>query len=255
MCCAGLLPGIAGAQVIIESARGEISLQTVTDAFSATIGTSSTTPFSSTLVHGVNLPAGQAPAPADEGGVLFISCHFENAFDVVATMAARGPVDGGAAGIGTLTEVRSNVRFMVDQPTAFRAIFTGTGSPGDSVQDVRMTLEPASGNDPAIMDEQRAFVVGDLLNSGMLRPGGYRLRYHANLVAGPQHVTASVRFLMDFGESCIADFNFDGGVDGQDVQSFFESWEAGSVLADTNRDGGVDGSDVASFFEIWEQGC
>ena len=254
-CCAGTFVSLAGAQVTIESARGEISLQTVTDAFNGTVGTSSTTPFSSTLVHGVNLPQGQAPTPADEGGVLFISCHFENAFDVVATMAATGPAEGGAAGVGTMTEVRSNVRFIVDQPTAFRTIFIGTGSPGDSVQDVRITLEPNGGNDPPVMDQQRAVVVGDLLTSGVLEPGDYRLRYHANLVAGPQHVTASVRFVMDFGEACVADFNIDGGVDGQDVQSFFEAWEVGSVLADTNSDGGVDGSDVASFFEVWEQGC
>lgn len=254
-CCVGAFASLAGAQVTIESARGEIALQTVTDGFDASVGTSSTSPFSSSLVHGVNLPAGQAPTPADEGGVLFISCHFENAFDVVATMAATGPSDGGAAGIGTMTEVRSNVRFVVDQPVAFRAIFSGTGSPGDSVQDVRMTIEPGGGSDPALLDVQRPFVVGDLLNSGVLPPGDYRLRYHANLVAGPQHVTASVRFVLDFGDACIADFNIDGGVDGQDVQSFFESWEAGSVLADTNSDGGVDGSDVSSFFEAWEQGC
>jgi hypothetical protein len=255
--CAGtffLAPSAQG-QVTVASARGEISLETITDGFLATVGTDTPAPFTSTLVHGVNTPVGQMPEPGVEGGVLFISCHFENAFDVVATMAATGPADGVPPGTGTMTEVRSSVRFEVNQPTPFRAIFIGSGSPGDSVQDVRITLEPNGGNDPAIMDQQRSVVVGDLLTAGVIPPGEYRLRYHANLVAGPQHVTATVRFVMDFGEPCIADFNLDGGVDGPDVQSFFESWEAGSVLSDTNSDGGVDGSDVAAFFEVWEQGC
>ena len=53
---------------------------------------------------------------------------------------------------------------------------------------------------------------------------------------------------------CPADFNLDGGVDGSDVSSFFESWEAGDSLADVNRDGGVDGSDIDTFFTAWEAG-
>jgi uncharacterized membrane protein len=53
---------------------------------------------------------------------------------------------------------------------------------------------------------------------------------------------------------CIADFNQDGGVDGQDVAAFIQTWEAGEAAADVNRDGGVDGSDVPEFFIVWEAG-
>lgn len=51
-----------------------------------------------------------------------------------------------------------------------------------------------------------------------------------------------------------ADFNFDGGVDGSDVEAFFLAWEAGETIADFNIDGGVDGNDVEAFFVAWENG-
>jgi hypothetical protein len=54
---------------------------------------------------------------------------------------------------------------------------------------------------------------------------------------------------------CAADFNRDGGVDGADVEHFFERWEAGDDSADINQDGGIDGADVQEFFERWEGGC
>ena len=53
---------------------------------------------------------------------------------------------------------------------------------------------------------------------------------------------------------CMADFNQDGGVDGQDVQVFFDDWEHGRSRSDVNLDGGVDGSDVVAFFAAWEAG-
>ncbi len=53
---------------------------------------------------------------------------------------------------------------------------------------------------------------------------------------------------------CFADFNQDGGVDGEDVNTFFAAWEAGDGAADTNLDGGIDGSDVDVFFRMWEAG-
>jgi hypothetical protein len=56
-------------------------------------------------------------------------------------------------------------------------------------------------------------------------------------------------------ECCIGDHNFDGGVDGADIDSFFIDWEAGVSSADVNLDGGVDGSDVDVFFGRWEAGC
>ncbi len=53
---------------------------------------------------------------------------------------------------------------------------------------------------------------------------------------------------------CAADFNSDGGVDGQDIEAFFTAWEGGTNCGDVNQDGGVDGSDIESFFAAWESG-
>lgn len=53
---------------------------------------------------------------------------------------------------------------------------------------------------------------------------------------------------------CPADFNIDGGVDGRDVNAFFDVWEAGECAADVNHDGGVDFADVEGFFAVWEAG-
>ena len=53
---------------------------------------------------------------------------------------------------------------------------------------------------------------------------------------------------------CYADFNQDGGVDGDDVVSFYMAWESGDSSADVNQDGGVDGSDSDVFFVAWEAG-
>ncbi|MEI7657479.1 MAG: GC-type dockerin domain-anchored protein [Phycisphaerae bacterium] len=53
---------------------------------------------------------------------------------------------------------------------------------------------------------------------------------------------------------CYADFNRDGGIDGNDIESYFAAWESGGDSADVNRDGGVDGADVEVFFAAWEAG-
>lgn len=54
---------------------------------------------------------------------------------------------------------------------------------------------------------------------------------------------------------CPADFNQDGGTDGQDLFDFFEAWAGGETSADLNFDGGTDGGDVTAFFTRWERGC
>ncbi len=53
---------------------------------------------------------------------------------------------------------------------------------------------------------------------------------------------------------CSADFNRDGGIDGSDVESFFEAWSAALPAADVNLDGGVDGGDLEGFFVVWQAG-
>ena len=60
---------------------------------------------------------------------------------------------------------------------------------------------------------------------------------------------------INFTPSCPADYNNDGGVDGDDVIAFFADWDAGVMDADFNDDGGVDGDDVIGFFGNWDAGC
>ncbi|MBL9002407.1 MAG: immunoglobulin domain-containing protein [Phycisphaerae bacterium] len=54
---------------------------------------------------------------------------------------------------------------------------------------------------------------------------------------------------------CPGDYNCDGGVDGGDVDAFFDDWQNGLVQADLNCDGGIDNDDVGTFFGHWENGC
>lgn len=64
----------------------------------------------------------------------------------------------------------------------------------------------------------------------------------------------SVGIYFDVAPPCYADFNQDGGIDGNDIDAFFIAWESGDSQADVNQDGGVDGSDVSVFFAAWENG-
>ncbi len=66
--------------------------------------------------------------------------------------------------------------------------------------------------------------------------------------------TVSVPGGVDRYYPCPADYNADGGVDGEDVTAYFTDWEAAADRADVNYDGGVDGNDLAPFFAIWAAG-
>jgi hypothetical protein len=64
--------------------------------------------------------------------------------------------------------------------------------------------------------------------------------------------------LMDYDggelpDRCPADWNNDGGVDGDDVIAFFAEWNNG--VADYNFDDGTDGDDVIAFFADWNTQC
>lgn len=56
-------------------------------------------------------------------------------------------------------------------------------------------------------------------------------------------------------EVCPADIDCSGGIDGDDVITFFSAWDAGLISADFNDDEGVDGDDVIAFFARWDTGC
>ena len=55
-------------------------------------------------------------------------------------------------------------------------------------------------------------------------------------------------------DGCFADVTNDGGIDGDDVISFFAEWDAAGPCADVDASGGVDGDDVISFFGSWDAG-
>ncbi|MCC6970085.1 MAG: hypothetical protein IT434_07655 [Phycisphaerales bacterium] len=55
--------------------------------------------------------------------------------------------------------------------------------------------------------------------------------------------------------ACLADFNQDGFVNGDDYDAFAEFFEAGDLGADINHDGFVNGDDYDLFAEHFEAGC
>jgi hypothetical protein len=57
------------------------------------------------------------------------------------------------------------------------------------------------------------------------------------------------------GSGCIADFNGDGFINGDDFDLFASAFEAGSPLADLNNDGFVNGDDYDLFASAFEGGC
>ena len=65
--------------------------------------------------------------------------------------------------------------------------------------------------------------------------------------------TDAANFVLNWNLTpCPADYNGDGGVDGDDVIAFFADWDASIPQADFNGDGGVDGDDVIGFFAAWD---
>ncbi|MFZ4574668.1 MAG: hypothetical protein ACOYN0_09740 [Phycisphaerales bacterium] len=56
------------------------------------------------------------------------------------------------------------------------------------------------------------------------------------------------------GDGCFADFNNDGGIDGDDVITFFGDWDSNGPCADVDGSGGTDGDDVIAFFSLWDSG-
>jgi len=73
-------------------------------------------------------------------------------------------------------------------------------------------------------------------------------------VTDPGSLTAVDTVSINIGPGCAADYNNDGGIDGNDIEAFFIDWSAGIDLADVNSDGGVNGGDVEAFFFVWGNG-
>ena len=67
-------------------------------------------------------------------------------------------------------------------------------------------------------------------------------------------LTASDSLVVTVNPGCFADYNLDGGVDGSDIDAFFNDWQQGNAAADANADGGIDGGDIEAFFVVWAAG-
>lgn len=163
----------------------------------------------------------------------------------------------------TLTVEVGNIASCALEPP-LNQLFNLEGFPGYSLQILaggEVIAEDRNSLQGAIPEgEFRTGVVQLSVGAGHPRLGqplGVRL-LNLNLRFSPQNPGVEVDFdvvTLAAAALCPGDFNADGGIDGADVQAFFESWEAGSADADMNGDGGTDGADVEFFFQRWEAGC
>ncbi|MBL9000105.1 MAG: hypothetical protein JNK25_03075 [Phycisphaerae bacterium] len=92
------------------------------------------------------------------------------------------------------------------------------------------------------------------LSAAAITPDGRYIVGHYAVDDGTFNTYAYLVDLEAEGTPCPADFNQDGGVDGADVEAFYQAWEAAEPSADVNQDGGIDGGDVETFFAAWEAG-
>jgi fibronectin type 3 domain-containing protein len=193
---------------------------------SSVIGTSTTTSFiDSTAVAGTfyfywviaDSPCGSSQAAGPDRGNVGSGVSFTQQ-PVSATVQEGDPVSFSVVvGGATSYQWRLNGVNLVAGPR-----FSGITGPV-------LTINPSQLADAGVYTCRVTTACGSAISSG------------ATLTVNP-------------APPCFADFNGDGGVDGDDVTAFFEAWEAGDASADTNLDGGVDGADADVFFSMWEAG-
>lgn len=170
-------------------------------------------------------------------------------------------------------------------PTYLDIDFSASGT---SIADPQARLFDASGNalfesdDAGVGYTRPQFSFGDVgprtqgsspvpfdgSTAAVLPAGTYYLATslfaQTNSALGRWHVRSnsgsSLSYQADFyvgtggGCGCAADYNQDGGVDGGDVEAFFNDWSSSIGCADVNIDGGIDGGDVEAFFIVWSNG-
>jgi len=146
----------------------------------------------------------------------------------------------------------------------------------DSPAQVNASLTPVNNLNVSVTSPDGVTYLGNVFSGGFSVVGGsadslnnveqvhvaaptvglWTIRVDAAAVnVGPQGFALAVTGVVAEAPVCHADFNQDGGVDGQDIEAFFFAWTAGDETADFNQDGGVDGQDVESFFLAWGDGC
>lgn len=163
---------------------------------------------------------------------------------------------------------QDNLQYLM---TRIRTIWANNGWPGDQLYFLLTPSHPVAWPDDAQLVAYRAraeaiaatnprtcVVRLDRLTNApeMLSNIWYQLNgYDRNHLTDDGYFALAERELLAIiRPSCVADFNSDGGIDGQDVEAFFGAWAVGDFLADVNGDGGVDGGDVERFVSRWAAG-
>lgn len=82
--------------------------------------------------------------------------------------------------------------------------------------------------------------------------GDYLLDAWLNTGMAAPHVMATTTWT---AAACLADFNHDGFINGDDYDAFAEFFETGDPGADINNDGFINGDDYDMFAEAFEAGC
>lgn len=182
-----------------------------------------------TYVAGPAKVVSLAPAP----GASFATALAPSQVDIVFSEPVSAPAAAFSV-VGSAGNVPISVTYTAATRTA-RLAFTGALVPGVYTVRVLPTVTTTTGS--IALDGELIGQGTSALPSGDGLPGGETL-YSFTVEAS----------------DCPADYNQDGGVDGQDIESFFMAWESGETGADVNEDGGVDGVDVESFFVLWEAG-
>lgn len=165
-------------------------------------------------------------------------------------------------------------------------VVNGVVTAGTKVQSYMVRLDP-NGAGPALLSGVVVFdkpifgvIIGNRLidtDAALGRPG---VAYNQNSYRGMEldsstpeadsfEISAdrmAIDFTMEVGEwtddirivtsaFCLADFNQDGFVNGDDYDAFASAFEAADLAADLTRDGFVNGDDYDSFAEHFEAGC
>jgi glucose/arabinose dehydrogenase len=186
-------------------------------------------------------------------------------FDVTP-MGARVRVEDGFGSLTTVIDRTRIPRWRVTHRLFGFGASSEAGVCEYAIDDVQLYV--ASDSDlnangaPDLCDDQAQFDCdGDGFPDAFELSQGMVLDCNENLRPDPCDISQGFSTdnnnngVPDECDACPADFNADGGVDGDDVIAFFGAWDAGLISADVDNSGGVDGDDVITFFTGWDSGC
>lgn len=148
------------------------------------------------------------------------------------------------ATIGTTFAPVNNLDLVVTSPDG-KTFF------GNAFDDAGLSRSADQGATPDLINNLEALVVNEpargiwtvqIIATGVNVPGqGFGL--------------AMVGDIQEISVGCIADFDGDGGVTGNDISAFIACYEMGLPEADVDLSGGIDATDLGQFFARFEAGC